>query len=66
MANWVVKAWRAYIQWCDHMGLTPENRRCCMPRLEDPPLVIKSPKITAQAQSTPLCKAHSSGKTPSE
>lgn len=49
MANWVVKAWRAYIQWCDHMGLTPENRRCCMPRLEDPPLVIKSPKITAQA-----------------
>ncbi|SUI77409.1 DUF5363 family protein [Shewanella morhuae] len=65
MTNWVIKAWRAYIQWCDHMGLTPGNRRCCMPRLEDSPLVIKSSKITAQAQSTPLSKAHLSDTTPS-
>ncbi|ABM24028.1 MULTISPECIES: hypothetical protein [Shewanella] len=41
MANWITKSWQAYIRWCDRMGLTPENRRCCMPRLEDPPLVSK-------------------------
>lgn len=41
MANWITKSWQAYIQWCDQMGLTPENRRCCMPRLEDPPLTLK-------------------------
>lgn len=38
MIHWITQAWQAYIRWCDKMGLTPENRRCCMPRLEDPPL----------------------------
>jgi hypothetical protein len=52
MANVIIKVWQAYIHWCDRMGLTPENRRCCMPRLEDPPLIsqsspIKSPDMTS-------------------
>ncbi|WP_185972877.1 hypothetical protein [Shewanella hanedai] len=36
--NWIVKGWRGYIAWCDRMGLTPENRRSCAPRLQDPEL----------------------------
>ncbi len=32
----VVKPWQAYIKWCDAMGLTPESKRCCAPRLQDP------------------------------
>lgn len=50
MANWITKSWQAYIRWCDRMGLTPENRRCCMPRLEDPPL---APKCSTKAPSLP-------------
>ncbi|ABO24685.1 hypothetical protein SHLO109777_06190 [Shewanella loihica] len=34
----IVKWWRAYIAWCDRMGLTPENQRCCAPKLSDPHL----------------------------
>lgn len=41
--NWIVKIWRGYIAWCDEMGLTPENRRCCAPRLEEPELVSTKP-----------------------
>lgn len=36
--NVVLLVWERYIQWCDSMGLTPENRRSCMPKLSDPPL----------------------------
>ncbi|GIU32697.1 hypothetical protein TUM4644_32960 [Shewanella colwelliana] len=32
------KWWRAYIAWCDRMGLTADNKRCCAPNLSDPPL----------------------------
>ncbi|WP_366941614.1 hypothetical protein [Shewanella sp.] len=51
MANWITKSWQAYIRWCDKMGLTPENRRCCMPRLEDPPL---TPKCSTKVSSLPI------------
>ncbi len=47
MGNWLTQTWDAYIRWCDKMGLTPENRRCCMPRLEDPPLLGKNAKHCA-------------------
>jgi|GEM_PF-2016914 len=36
--NWIVRSWSRYISGCDRMGLTPENRRSCAPRLEDPEL----------------------------
>lgn len=39
--NWIVRLWSCYISWCERMGLTPENRRSCAPRLEDPELSIK-------------------------
>ncbi|WP_350355037.1 hypothetical protein [Shewanella acanthi] len=46
MLNWITRSWGAYNRWCDKMGLTPENRRCCMPRLEDPPLASKVSKLS--------------------
>ncbi|GIU30703.1 hypothetical protein TUM4433_21460 [Shewanella schlegeliana] len=36
--------WARYIRWCDSMGLTPENRRSCAPRLSDPKLKLTSIK----------------------
>nr|WP_312018316.1 hypothetical protein [Shewanella profunda] len=58
MANWITTSWQAYIRWCDRMGLTPENRRCCMPRLEDPPLVSKRSHSLTQEKvvSSPIDK----------
>lgn len=38
MLHSIKRLWQAYTDWCDKMGLTPENRRCCAPRLQDPPL----------------------------
>jgi len=38
--NWIVRLWSRYISWCDRMGLTPENRRSCAPRLTDPELSV--------------------------
>lgn len=51
--NGLMRVWQAYIRWCDKLGLTPENRRCCMPRLEEPPL-IRAKKVAYQvpAQSS--------------
>lgn len=43
----IVKWWRAYIAWCDRMGLTPENQRCCAPKLSDPEL--NEPKLSESA-----------------
>ncbi len=40
--NWIVRLWSGYINWCDRMGLTPENRRSCAPRLTDPELSVDS------------------------
>lgn len=62
MANWITKTWQVYIDWCDRMGLKPENRRCCMPRLEDPPLAIKCAKTTAADETA----AHSNGQSTAE
>lgn len=42
MVNALLGVWKHYIQWCDSMGLTPENRRSCMPKLSDPPLQQRS------------------------
>ncbi|MFQ6370114.1 hypothetical protein [Shewanella sp. YIC-542] len=44
----VVSLWHKYTAWCDRMGLTEDNRRCCMPRLQDPPL-----DSTPQAKKVP-------------
>ncbi|MFB2651562.1 hypothetical protein [Shewanella seohaensis] len=52
MIHWITRAWRAYIRWCDKMGLTPENRRCCMPRLEDPPLARNKPNCQEKAPAS--------------
>lgn len=27
----IKKAWQHYCDWLDEMGLTPENKRCCVP-----------------------------------
>lgn len=43
--------WQQYIDWCDRMGLTPDNRRSCMPRLADPEL-IKQTKLADKPEST--------------
>ncbi|MCC4832223.1 hypothetical protein LMH66_06220 [Shewanella sp. 10N.7] len=32
--------WKAYIRWCDKMGLTLENKRSCAPRIEEPQLNV--------------------------
>ena len=46
------KWWRAYVAWCDRMGLTPENQRCCAPKLSDPVLAsTKQLKAEAGAKS---------------
>ncbi|WP_417760279.1 hypothetical protein [Shewanella sp.] len=34
----IKRGWHGYTAWCDRMGLTEDCRRCCMPRLSDPPL----------------------------
>jgi hypothetical protein len=31
MLEWLKKYIAQYDQWCERMGLTPENRRCCAP-----------------------------------
>ncbi|WP_076412778.1 hypothetical protein [Shewanella sp. UCD-KL12] len=38
LMNLITRAWKTYISWCDRMGLTPENRRSCAPRLSEPSL----------------------------
>ncbi|MFB2659477.1 hypothetical protein [Shewanella mangrovisoli] len=52
MIHWITQAWQAYIRWCDKMGLTPENRRCCMPRLEDLPLARNKPNCQEEATAS--------------
>ena len=42
----VVKPWRCYVMWCDEMGLTPDNKRCCVPQLSDPERESLSLKTT--------------------
>ena len=36
MYGWI-KAWvRKYDKWCEELGLTPENKRSCVPYRRDP------------------------------
>lgn len=36
MLGWI-KAWvRKYDKWCEELGLTPENKRSCVPYRRDP------------------------------
>lgn len=44
------RCWRAYIAWCDKMGLTEDNKRCCVPNLSEPPLQ----RGQKQAESTEI------------
>jgi len=37
----ITRGWQKYTSWCDKMGLTENSQRCCMPRLQDPPLEKK-------------------------
>lgn len=47
----IKKGWQAYIDWCDSMGFTPENRRCCAPQLAEPELEQCGCKITTCNES---------------
>ncbi|UXI00797.1 DUF5363 domain-containing protein [Photobacterium sp. TY1-4] len=31
MLNWLKRGIARYDQWCERLGLVPENRRCCAP-----------------------------------
>lgn len=35
MLNMIKTVWLKYINWCDKMGLVPENQCCCMPKLTE-------------------------------
>ncbi|QSX34528.1 DUF5363 family protein [Shewanella avicenniae] len=52
LVGFIKRAWQGYTGWCDKMGLTEENRRCCMPRLYDPPLdkAANNPTTDTQAK----------------
>ncbi|MCH1917969.1 DUF5363 domain-containing protein [Shewanella sp. A3A] len=47
----IKRAWHGYTAWCDRMGLTEANRRCCMPRLSDPPQERKPSTTAVHADS---------------
>ncbi|ABV88369.1 hypothetical protein [Shewanella pealeana] len=56
--------WHQYIQWCDSMGLTPENRRSCAPRLTDPelkpaPKFKLAPELESASELKPAVKLES-------
>ena len=62
----IVKWWRAYIAWCDRMGLTPENQRCCAPKLSEPELrgselsepELNEPELNEHELNEPALTAH--------
>ncbi|TVP10060.1 hypothetical protein AYI96_13925 [Shewanella sp. MSW] len=51
----IQKCWKSYIRFCDSLGLTEDSRRCCMPRLSDPPLKKRE-------QEEPLADEQKEGK----
>lgn len=51
--GWIKRAWHCYTAWCDRMGLTEENRRCCMPKLSDPPLESSKPSDSVDSSNSP-------------
>ena len=40
--NIIKKAWKTYCDWLDEMGLTPENKRCCVPLDEHAQKALRS------------------------
>ncbi|WP_159738079.1 DUF5363 family protein [Vibrio atypicus] len=44
MLNWFKKALSKYDAWCKSMGLTPENKRSCVPYRSDSPHSSKENK----------------------
>lgn len=36
MISWFKKWLKRYDEWCESMGLTPENKRSCVPYRADP------------------------------
>ncbi|MFM2590813.1 DUF5363 family protein [Vibrio sp. TBV020] len=42
MLNWFKRALAKYDAWCQSMGLTPENKRSCVPYRAEPNRQIKS------------------------
>lgn len=57
--NWIVSLWTRYINWCDRMGLTPENRRSCAPWLTDPELSVDSDTVKPNSNSADKTKGES-------
>ena len=47
--NIITKAWQSYCNWLDEMGLTPENKRCCIPLDERAQKALRA----EQTSSTP-------------
>ncbi|CAM4047242.1 DUF5363 domain-containing protein [Vibrio neonatus] len=36
MKKWLLNLIKQYDRWCESLGLTPENRRSCVPYRRDP------------------------------
>ncbi|CAE6912088.1 hypothetical protein ACOMICROBIO_FLGHMIGD_02157 [Vibrio sp. B1FLJ16] len=34
--NWIKRGIKRYDDWCDEMGLTPDQKRSCVPYRKDP------------------------------
>ncbi len=44
MGGWFKKWLKRYDDWCESMGLTPENKRSCVPYKADPVSAKDDPK----------------------
>ncbi len=49
--NWFKRGIQRYDDWCKEMGLTPEQKRCCVPYRKDP-VHQKSEEKGTEPQST--------------
>ncbi|MGS0680560.1 hypothetical protein ACVBIL_05275 [Shewanella sp. 125m-7] len=49
--RYVKRLWQKYIQWCDQMGLTADNRRCCAPHLTEPELTAPKSRLSTKRPS---------------
>ena len=45
--NIITKAWQRYCNWLDEMGLTPENKRCCVPLDERAQKALRAEQISS-------------------
>ncbi|WP_295900573.1 DUF5363 family protein [uncultured Vibrio sp.] len=46
MLKWLKSILTRYDAWCQSMGLTPENKRSCVPYKKDPAREVVIPKET--------------------